>query len=276
MTQFLSRVFFSTSSRKILVYYTAYSLLFLLFYLLIVSTISFFHFLLGHSMSIIENWINSHSWEILVLAKMSAAFVVLKSFQLNNYFSFNWAGLLKERFKSPRVEVLVVSIFLLVTFSAMALQFQEELVRGSARFLIDSYVGSILFVLVDFFVLHTVLNFFPLIRRRQVLFLGIILPLTFGASAKIALPYAGSAMLFMIAHYIFLLLLRLKSFGNFIDLVAYTVIALGPLTVLFGMDPVWSDQFSVYKYPDKLPQFGALLLWLCGGIYYFKASSRKA
>jgi hypothetical protein len=80
---------FSLGARKILLYYFGYSILFLIFHLATISLVSFFHFLLDHDMSVIENWLYRNAWEMILLSKALAGFIIIKALQLNNYFVKN-------------------------------------------------------------------------------------------------------------------------------------------------------------------------------------------
>lgn len=276
MTGVLSHLFLSSSSRKALTYYIGYCCLFLFSYLSLVSTISFFHFLLDHEMSVIESWLSHNAWEVLILSKAIAAFIVLKSLKLNNYFLKGSLDLIKEGRFLPTRSALVLVLFLMVFFLALVYQLKGGLdlnpkaSLSESSFIATSFFGSILFFMIDIFVIYSAIANFPIVRRRQVWFLGVALPTLFLVCAKIAIPYLDGKALFLILHFYSLLILVSTSKGNFANLILYSLAIAGPLSAFFGTDLVWGDTFSSFTYPDKIPSLGILAIWFTGLLYYIK------
>ncbi|MEX0798014.1 MAG: hypothetical protein WD025_01130 [Bacteriovoracaceae bacterium] len=271
MTALLSQIFFSSEARKTLTYYAGYCALFLFSYLALVSTISFFHFLLDHEMRVIESWLTRNAWEILTLAKLLASAVVLKALKLNNYLLKNSLDLIKNSEFFPERKALVLILFLMIFFLALVFQFNVDVApnTGGSRFLFTSYLGSIVFYLVDLFVIYSALANFPLKRKRQKALLSVALPALFLISTKIALPYSEEASLFLFLHFGSLILLLIKTKYNLMNVILYSFLIIGPMTSVFGFDLVWGDAFSLYLYP-KFPALGIFLIWLTGFLYYFR------
>lgn len=273
MTSILSNLFFSSASRKTLVYYGGYCLLFLLSYLALVSTISFFHFLLDHEMRVIESWLTRNAWETLVLAKLAAAVVVLKTLRLNNYLIKDSLGLIKKSELLPERRACALILFLAVFYVALIYQFGEAVPNESGvQFATASYFGSIAFYLIDFFVIFTLLTHNPLSRRRQKFLLCALLPVMFLVSAKSAMPYIDKQSIFLALHFGAMTALLSKGSNNLANLALYSLLIVGPMSLLFGVDLVWADSHSVYVFPEQTPFIGILLIWLTGFIYYFRSN----
>lgn len=271
MTSVLSQIFLSSSARKILTYYAGYSCLFLLSYLALVSTTSFFHFLLDHEMGVIEGWLSSNAWELLLFAKLIAAMLSLKSLKLNNYLLKDSWDLVKAGRFLPEQKVVVMIVFLLVFFAALIHQFQGGLkVNPDAEFLATSYVGTIGFFLIDVFVIFSALSNFPLERKRQSYLLGVALPVIFLATTKIALPYLDGTAFFLLLNFCALMGLMSGSKNNLANLIIYSLAVTGPLAALVGVDAVWGDSRSAYLYPSNTPAIGILGVWLTGFLYYLR------
>lgn len=275
MTGFLSRVFLSSASRKIIVYYIAYTLLFLLFYLALASTISFFHFLLDHDLGVIEAWLNRNGWEVVILAKAGAAAAALKALKLNNYLLKDTAELLRTSEFVPRRHVVAVCAFLPVFFTALARQFEPGLLPNpDSEFASVSYFGSALFYLTDLFVLYSAAANFSVEKKRQALLLGLALPLIFFLSSSAALPFLERQGFFLVAHFAGMLLFVLKDKNNLGNLLLYVFLVAAPMASVFGADPLWGDSRSLFRWPSTVPVPGIWAIWLTGFIYYLRRSVR--
>lgn len=271
VTGALSQIFLSSSSRKILTYYAGYCCLFLFSYLSLVSTISFFHFLLDHEMSVIESWLNRNAWEVLILAKVISSTIVLKSLKVNNYLLKDSWDLVRSGKFLPERRALVLVLFLLTFFLALVAQFQGSLEHNpSAKFAAVSYLGSILFFIIDVFVIYSALANFPVQRKRQIALLGVALPAFFLVTTNIALPYLDQRSLFLFLNFFALITLVAGNKNNLANLVLYSVLITGPLSAVFGVDLVWGDSLSAYRYPAMIPSLGVFAIWLTGFLYYLR------
>lgn len=273
MTSVLSNFLFSSSARKTLVYYSGFCFLFLFTYLALVSTVSFFHFLLDHEMRVIERWLTMNAWETLILAKMIAAFIVLKALRLNNYLFTSSLTVLKNSELVPERKALAMLFYFGTFFVAMAFQFGQIISNEKGvDFVLTSYLGSILFYLIDFFVIFNLLHHNPLERRRQKILLCIALPALFILVTKSAMPYIETQTLYLALHFGSMTALLAKSKNNMGNIFLYSVLIIGPMSVFFGVDLVWADNYSKYLYPSHTSLMGTFLVWLTGFIYYFRTN----
>lgn len=73
--------FFENKVFNGIVLIVAFIFLFFLSNLLFISVISFFHFILGHSFSVIEQWISDNIWQIAFLSKTLSAYLFMLIFR---------------------------------------------------------------------------------------------------------------------------------------------------------------------------------------------------
>lgn len=272
MTSVLSRLLFSSSARKLLIYYSLYCVLFLLFYLALVSTISFFHFLLDHDMGIIENWLNRNTWETLIFSKLLSASCTVKSLMLNNYNYFTLKSFIKKKIVIPEINVSVIVLFIVIFLYALLNQFGSELIERETEitFSITSYLGSILYYLIDFFVLFYSFVHIDLTKRQKIILISLI-PIIFFVTTKVALPYVEKYTLFIFLHVITLAIFMFQDKKNFSNILLYTFFVIGPLGALLGIDLVWDNSYAFYSYPSTVPILGVFLIWLTALLYYFRS-----
>ena len=48
-----------------------------------------------------------------------------------------------------------------------------------------------------------------------------------------------------------------------------------PLNTLFGLDPVWGENFTVYKMHKKITIVEVLVLFFVGAVYLFMKKNKK-
>ena len=268
---------FSLGARKILLYYFGYSVLFLIFHLSIISLVSFFHFLLDHDMSVIENWLYRNAWEMIFLSKICAAFIIIKSLELNNYFIKNLFFILKGDIWKPTRSAIVFIIFLAVLFYALILQFGGEIVGGnkSIDFVYVSFIGSIFFYFIDFIVINVLVRNITIQSKRRYFFLMLALTSIFMLFTKATLPYISKYYIFLILHFFTLLTLLFTNKNNIMNPVLYSIVVIGPLSAFYGLDLVWDNAHALYSYKESLPVVGIIGVWLIGLIYYYKFQKKS-
>ncbi len=273
MTSSLSQIFLSSNSRKILTYYGGYCCLFLLSYAALMSTVSFFHFLLDHEMGVIEAWISRSSWEILAIAKFIAMSLSLYTISLNNYQLKDARSLLKKARLAPSAKAVAISVFIICFFAALAYQFE-----GSFKFnprperYGASFMGSCFFYLFDLFVIFSLIQNFGLEKKRHIFMLGAALPSAFLVCSKMALPYIDHRSLFLFLNFLSLTALLIKEKNNLGNVLVYSLIVIGPLACVFGVDLTWRDDFSLFLYPEQTPALGVLAIWLTAFLYYLRTN----
>ena len=273
MTGALSQIFLSSNSRKILTYYGGYCCLFLFSYVALISTVSFFHFLLDHEMSVIEAWISRSSWEILATAKFMAAALSLYTINLNNYQLKDTRMLLKTARFAPSPKAVAISVFIICFFAALAFQFEGQFsVNSQSERFGASFMGSCAFYLFDLFVIFSLVQNFGLQKKRHLFMLGAALPSAFLVSSKMALPYIDHRSLFLFLNFLSLAALLIKERNNLGNILIYSIIVIGPLACVFGADLTWKDDFSFFLYPEKTPTIGVIAVWLTAFLYYLRTN----
>lgn len=264
---------FSIGARKILLYYIGYCALFLIIHLAFISLVSFFHFLLDHDMGVIENWLYRNAWEMIVFSKLISAFLIIKALKINNYFVNSLFQILKTDVWKPARKFLVFIFFVSILFYALIMQFSGELINNTKEtdFAYVSYIGSALFYLIDFLVINVLFRNIEVRQKRKYFAIGISLIAMFLLFTKATLPYISKYYIFLVLHFMTLLLLLFKERKNMINPLLYTLIVIGPFSSVYGLDIVWDNAHSIYSYAESLPIVGITGIWLIGLGYYYKS-----
>ncbi len=263
--------------RRVIAYYLGYCFIFFLMHLSLVSIGSFFHFLIDHDMHIIENWLFTNAWELIIVSKIFASVIIIKALKLNNYIITNLFTILKTNRWRPSFSAMVLLIFLSIFLFALILQFGKgiEFNEKSSLYVMTSFIGSILFYLCDLLVINILLrNVVSFSRQKNSLLIFSILVI-FIVTTKVTLPHVDNFFFLIILHFLTLLLLLFKERKNIMNIILYCCVVIGPLSSILGFDLVWENAHSVYQYNKTLPHLGIAGIWLIGIVYYFKTGPKN-
>lgn len=252
---------FSSHVFKFLTYYLLFSMGFIFFFSAMVSVVSFFHFLLEHRFIVIEEWIHRNSWELLFLSKASSAYFIIKflSIQVGIPDSFKRFFIDGLDFQVSRVVVSI--IFMLAAVIFLGKPQLKDLDDVNYLYCLFSFLGAIAFYGFDIFLLAYIRTIFALRRRRERAFLIVSLSIIFYLFNMIVLPFGEKIDALIFANMLFcLFLLELKR-GAWSSILVYLILFVAPSFFIFGLDPIWSDQFSLFYFTGPLKAFHWLAIW---------------
>ena len=257
--------FLSTEGKRVILYYALFCFLFVFLNLLIVSVFIFFHFLLDHDMSTIENWLNRNAWEILTMSKLGSLYFTAKITKLNLVDETKYRDLLKSSLTLPSIKIFGVIVFILIIFYAFITQFGARLQTEQFKqdLFYSSFLGSFFFYFCDFVILYILSRVYPPKDLLKVLYISLVM---FVISSKLALPYLNKYYIFLIMHFVTLFYFMSKD--NFSDSLLYSLFVIAPLSSLYGLDIVWDSAYSLISYKDSLPLLGIIGIWGLGLGYY--------
>lgn len=263
---------FSTNFRRILWYYLGYSILFFVLHLASVSFVAFFHFLLDHDISVLESWLNDNAWEILIFSKLISFLIFVKIIHLNIEEALSLRGLLGKFKFTPSLKGLSTVLFFAAFFPALLHVFEIPLipVKGwnFSVFQFVSVIGNTFFFLLDFLLVVILVANLKLRGKKNRFLLFFIISVLFYAFSSIVISYPGH-QLFLFMHLFTLLTLFHKGLRNLGNAFVYTFFCISGFAVLYGVDPVWGSQHSLYLV-NSYPIFSLLILWLMGFVYYLR------
>lgn len=223
---------------------TGYYILAAIFQLVIVSLISFFHFLLDHKLGVIEDWVFDKGWEIVVLVKVFSFFVIQKFVHLPSVSRQPFRDFIIETWKKPsrNLFALCVAGFLISLFTASPV---TNLHQGTNVFkALISYMGISILILLDVLMLLS-LRFHHGFGIWETRFTIFIMAMLFWLANKALFPFAvGFGVRDFFLH---LAVLQLALWGkdNWSDPAFFVGFIIAPMAALIGIDPVWGDRYSV-------------------------------
>lgn len=168
-------------------YYASFQLIFVVLAITLCSIGAFFHFLLGHEISIVESWIHNNHWEIIIISKVVSLYLINKWFKMRLYELLSIRALLKQLVGWPEGRALVISAFSLISFLVLGNVSDPKQNLAYLYYHIVSFLGLIIFFGVEFVLiayLDDVLNQ----KSPPKKYLGVIYCALFVLSFKLIVP----------------------------------------------------------------------------------------
>jgi len=248
-------------------YYASFQLIFVVLAITLCSIGAFFHFLLGHEISIVESWIHNNHWEIIIISKVVSLYLINKWFKMRLYELLSIRALLKQLVGWPEGRALVISAFSLISFLVLGNVSDSKQNLAYLYYHIVSFLGLIIFFGVEFVLiayLDDVLNQ----KSPPKKYLGVIYCALFVLSFKLIVPDYYGQLPFVIFCFSTLLYLSGKSFKDWSNVLCYLIVFVAPMGSLLGMDPVWGDDFSPFRLRSQLGITFLAVIWMISFGYY--------
>ena len=121
--------------------------------LFFVSGAKFFHFILGHNFSIIDEWMSVNAWSIVAISKIIPCFLIMKFIgkdYLIDAFKVNM-----NLFNKRVINREIITIILFTLFSTIILGKPFDYVNSdrSLSYMAKSFIGSAIFLISDLFII---------------------------------------------------------------------------------------------------------------------------
>lgn len=249
-------------------YYGIYQLIYVVMVVILSSFGAFFHFLLNHEISIVESWLHHNHWEILILSKLFSLFLINRWFKVKHYELKSIRELVIELVHWPETKAVVLSFFMIISYLALGEVNEVSQNIGYWYYHLTSFLGLFLYFGIEFIViayLDDVLN-----EKKEI---GLFWPslfytFLFGFAFRMSVPDYYGLLPHVILCFVMLMMLSGKSFRSWSNVVCFLLVFVAPLGSLFGMDPVWGDDFSPFKLGKKLNLAFLAVIWMISFCYY--------
>lgn len=261
-------------------YYAVFQLIFVILVVLLSSVGAFFHFLLDHEISIVESWLHNNQWEILIISKLFSLYLLNRWFKVRLYELKSFRQLVQELVSWPDPKAIVVAVFMVVSYITLGKTAFVGQNIGYWYFQVASFFGLFVFFGIEFIVIA----YFEDILNQKVhpnrLHLGICYTLIFTLAFRVSVPDYYGLIPYVVLCYSSLIYLSGKSFKSWSNVVCFLVLFVAPMGSLFGLDPVWGDDFSPFRVDQKLNLAFLAVIWMISFSYYryrdqFISSARK-
>lgn len=249
-------------------YYLIFQIIFVAIFVLMSSVGAFFHFLLDHEISIVENWLHQNTWEIITISKGVSLFLIIKWFSFRLYRLSSLKELSQALLRWPKGEAFVVAAFSFVSFLALGKFSANEHNYLYWYHNIASYLGIFLFYGLEFILMAYLVEVLGNLEGRKLYITKVIYLFIFFIAYRVTIPDYYQLNFYSLFCFATLLYLVGDKFRNWSNGVCFLILFICPLASLFGMDPVWGDDYSLFKLADKFNNLLMLLVWLISFCYY--------
>lgn len=249
-------------------YYATYQLLYVGLVVILSSIGAFFHFLLSHEISIVESWLHNNSWEILITSKLISLFLLNRWFSMRLYELKSIRELVRELVSWPRPEAVVVPVFMILGYLSISKVSMVPQNLGYWYYHIASFIGLFLFFGVEFIVIAYLDDVLNQKDRPNVLIMGIAFTAIFSAAYRMSVPDYYGLLPFVVLCFSSLLYLSGRSFKSWSNVVCFLLLFVAPMGAVFGLDPVWGNDFSPARVVTKLGAPFLAAIWMISFSYY--------
>lgn len=249
-------------------YYASYQLLYVVLVVILSSIGAFFHFLLNHEISIVESWLHNNSWEILITSKLISLYLLNKWFSMRLYQLKSIRELIKELVSWPHAEAVVVPVFMTLGYLSIA---RVDLVPqniGYWYYHFASFIGLFLFFGVEFIVIAYLDDVLNQKENPNRFLLGVAFTALFAFAYRMSVPDYYGLLPFVILSFSSLMYLSGKSFRSWSNVVCFLLLFVAPMGAVFGLDPVWGNDFSPARVITKLSTPFLAAIWVISFSYY--------
>jgi hypothetical protein len=249
-------------------YYGSYQLLYVVIFIILSSIGAFFHFLLNHEISIVESWLHNNHWEILIIAKLISLFLLNRWFMVRLYQMKSIRELIRELVHWPEPKAIVISLFMLVSYLSLSRMVYTGQNLNYWYYHLTSFLGLFLYFGIEFIVIAYLDDILNQKEKPSLGLLSIVYTVFFTVAFRLSVPDYYGMLPYVVFCFSTLIYLSGKSFKSWSNVVCFLAVFVAPMGSLFGMDPVWGDDFSPFRVQSKLGLSFLAVIWMVSFCYY--------
>lgn len=249
-------------------YYASYQLLFVAIFILLSSIGAFFHFLLNHEISIVESWLHNNHWEILIIAKLLSLFLINRWFRVRLYQLKSIRQLVRELVKWPEPKAIVISFFMVTSYLTLSGISYTGGNVGYWYFHFTSFIGLFLYFGIEFIVIAYLDDVLNEKEQPNFMWLSVFYTILFSLAFRLSIPDYYGMLPYVVMCFASLMYLSGKSFKSWSNVVCFLLVFVAPMGSIFGMDPVWGDDFSPFTVKTKVHLAFLAVIWVVSFLYY--------
>lgn len=253
---------------KHLKYYAAYQSLYVGFVMALSSIGIFFHFLLDHEISIVEAWLHNNQWELLIVSKLASLYLLNRWFRIRMYELKSIRELVKQLVHWPETRALVIAVFMTASFIALGDVEYTGRNLGYSYYHFISFVSIFLFFAIEFIVIAYLRDVLDQKEQPPAVALAAGFTGLFTLSFRLSVPDYYNLLPYFALCYLALIVLSGRQFKSWSNVVCFLVLFVAPMGSLFGLDPVWGNDFSPFKLQKSLSMTLLGVVWVISFSYY--------
>lgn len=254
--------------RRNLRWWSFYILIQVICHVCLSSIGAFFHFLLDHGISLVEGWLHNNGWELAVVSKVFALWIVHRMLRIRLYNPRRLRDFIKGQGRWPDQRAIVVSVVLLLVLILLGEPSLQEQNSSYLSYHFVSFLAASTWLIADYFAAAILQDLFPVNRMKAIRWRLAVYLLGFWISFRLVVPdYFGTSVM-MYLHFLVLMLMTGNHLQHLGNALAYLLLMAAPAAALLGVDPIWGSDFSPFKLVRMPAAPFLLLVWVLSLSYY--------
>lgn len=231
---------------KQILFYSLFCFVLWLFHLMVISIITFFHFLLNHNIRTVGDWISDRGWQIIILSKVLIFYLATLFINLKLSKNLSWSSLTRDHFQNIRSKLHVSLMFLVLgAMITGGMGSNSSFIFSLFRTLLIM-LGIFIFFTVDYMVIYILDHLYPLRRRSYKILKTFIFPVLFYLFSSMTFKYEQNISANLFCFFLLLMYLGEWRRKNWTYPLLGLFVFIIPSYVLFGADPVWGVLHSPF------------------------------
>ena len=251
-------------------FYLVFKLAVVGIYLVALSVVSYFHFLLGHGFSIIEDWVADYLWEIVSFSKIGAFFfiVAILGIQSPKRYPFRDFVLDIPRTFSKEIYAVIIFFFFFVIVLSNPISTINHNFRVSM--FIATFLGTYIFYMGDIVAFTFISTIYPDDGRYQNAVFLFVAFIHYWFCKKLFLFAENINLILFCNTFIILCLSRWKRLNWFYPS-QFCLLYLCPAASFLGINFMWSERYSVLELSTPInPSIYVVLTSIVAGYLYWR------
>lgn len=241
----ISKIFYNPLFKQVL-FYAIFCFVLWFFHLMIISIITFFHFLLNHNIRTVGDWISDRGWQIIILSKVLIFYLATLFINLRLSKNLSWSSLTRDHYQDIRSKLNVSLMFLVLgAMITGGLDTNSGFIFSLFRTLLVM-LGIFLFFTVDYMIIYILDHLYPLKQKSQKILKTFIFPTLFYLFSSMTFKYEQNISANLFCFFLLLMYLGEWRRKNWTYPLLALFVFIIPAYVLFGADPVWGVLYSPF------------------------------
>lgn len=240
-------------------------------YIIVISGIAFFHFLIDHTMMDIEAWVFDKSWPIFLMIKLVALFGVYLFVSVKLPAGENFLTIIHDSTRNFRTLLAGILSLVLIIMVAVKPQFVDGKIILFSKVL-TSFLCALIIFTIDSLVVMLIEKINPqrpTLRYIHILAYSVSLTILNYFSFKSQIEYLP--FLFLV-HYFNIFLVIIKS--STVSMLFFNLFFTAPMISMIGLDPIWGSSFSILE-PEKRLNWFAVSSFITLLSFYWVSMGKK-
>lgn len=226
-------------------------------YIIFISAIAFFHFLIDHTMMDIEAWVFDKSWTIFLLIKTISIYCLYHFLAVKLPAGTSFFSILKTNNKVKNNEIVGVITLLFLTLMMVKpeLQGQKNIVFTKVAV---AFLSSFFLFSLDSVLIYLIERILPHTKKEKIFYLLIYSTLLGGLNFFQFGSNIDYLPFIFIIHFLNIYFILINK--NLRTLLFFNLVLTAPLVSFIGVDPVWGTDFSILEPQIRLTWINILVL----------------